>query len=104
MKNNKVYIAGKITGDAKYREKFAQAERYLTEWLEWKPEEVVNPVKECCQRWPWWRCMLRCLRLICGCKFVAMLPDWNESRGARIEHGWAQMIGKVILYLNTLNY
>lgn len=99
MKNNRIYIAGKITGDEKYRRKFETAERYLTGHLEWDRKDVVNPVRECRRGWPWWRCMVRCLRLVAGCRWVAMLPDWNESRGARIEHAWARTLGKTVLYL-----
>lgn len=99
MKNNRIYIAGRISGDAEFREKFERAERYLTEHLEWKWWEVVNPVRECPDGWPWWRCMVRCLWLVAGCRWVAMLPDWNESRGARIEHCWARVLGKTVIYL-----
>ena len=78
MSNGKIYIAGKITGD---------------------PDYIVNPVEEVPQKWPWWRQMMRCLRLVSGCKVVAMLPDWNDSRGERIEHGWAKFLRKQLIYL-----
>lgn len=103
MKSKKIYIAGKITGDPGYEAKFRRAEDYLMVWLEWDYWDIVNPVEQCDNRWPWWRCMARCLRLVAGCGWVAMLPDWRESRGARIEHKWARILCKKIIYINILN-
>lgn len=96
MNKERIYIAGKITGDPDYKVKFNAAHLWLLRrgWA-----EVVNPVKACREGWPWWRCMLRCLRLVAGSQWVAMLPDWNESRGARIEHRWARFLGKNIMYI-----
>lgn len=98
----RIYIAGKITGDAEYRVKFRAAELHLVR-QGWEPGRIVNPVKACRESWPWWRCMMRCLRLLAGCGWVAMLPDWRESRGARIEHRWAFLLGKEIIYINLNN-
>lgn len=98
MKYKSIYISGKITGDPNFEAKFRKAEQYLIEqgWNYWY---IVNPAKECNQKWPWWRQMLRCLRLLAGCKVVVMLPDWRESRGARKEHRWARRLKKEIIYL-----
>lgn len=103
MRNEKIYIAGKITGDPNYYAKFHAAEDYLMVWLDWDYWDIVNPVEWCDNEWPWWRCMVRCLRLVAGCGWVAMLPDWRESRGARIEHVWARILSKKIIYINSLN-
>lgn len=97
--NGKVYIAGKITGDAEYKAKFTAGVLHLL-WLGWEPGKIVNPVREVPEGWPWWRCMVRCLRLLAGCEWAAMLPDWRESRGAKIEHAWARLTGKWILYIH----
>lgn len=99
-KYDKVYIAGKITGDPCFEAKFYAAETVLQTEYGWDYWSIVNPVEQCDNAWPWWRCMARCLRLVSGCKAVAMLPDWKESRGARIEHGWAKFLRKQIIYLN----
>ncbi len=100
MSNNRIYIAGKITGDPDYRRKFRKAVKLVTTLLEWDADDVVNPVERCRQDWPWWRCMALCLKLVAGCGWVAMLPDWKQSRGARIEHLWAKILGKKIIYLH----
>ena len=102
MKRERIYIAGKITGDADYKVKLTAGVLHLLR-LGWEYENIVNPVKECKEGWPWWRCMMRCLRLVSGCGWVAMLPDWNESRGARIEHRVAQMLGKDIIYISFID-
>lgn len=98
MKYERVYISGKITGDPDYQEKFRKATEELVArgWNRWY---VVNPAKECKQTWPWWLCMAKDLWLLKGCQTVAMLPDWNESRGAQMEHRWAQRLKKEIIYL-----
>lgn len=101
MKNGKIYIAGKITGDADYVVKFRAGVLHVLR-LGWEYEKVVNPVNHCKAYWSWWRCMVRCLCLLAGCEWVAMLPDWKESRGARIEHRVARMLRKNILYINYL--
>lgn len=99
MRIEKVYIAGKITGDANYYAKFHAAEDLLQLEYGWNYWSIVNPVEMVPQEWPWWRQMVRCLRLVAGCKVVAMLPDWVDSRGARIEHRWARFLKKEIIYL-----
>ncbi|MBP3762920.1 MAG: DUF4406 domain-containing protein [Bacteroidales bacterium] len=102
MKNERIYLAGKITGDPDYRVKFRAGVIHLLR-LGWEYNDIVNPVKACPEGWGWWRCMARCLRLLAGCGWVAMLPDWNESRGARIEHRVAQLLRKNILYINYID-
>lgn len=99
MRYEKVYIAGKITGDPNYYAKFHAAQDQLQLEYGWNYWSIVNPVEMVPQGWPWWRQMVRCLRLVAGCKVVAMLPDWTQSRGARIEHEWAEFLGKEIIYL-----
>lgn len=99
MRIEKVYIAGKITGDDGYYAKFHAAEDLLQIEYNWNYWAIVNPVEMVPAEWPWWRQMVRCLRLVAGCEVVAMLPDWTESRGARIECRWARFLKKEIIYL-----
>ena len=98
MINERIYIAGKITGDADYKAKFRNAETVLLA-MDWNYWFIVNPVKECKEHWSWLRCMIKCLFLLKDCKYVAMLPDWRESRGARIEHSVAKRLNKTIIYI-----
>lgn len=99
MKYKSIYISGKISGDPNFEAKFRKAEQYLIAqgWNYWY---IVNPAKECNQKWPWWLCMLKDLWMLRKCGFIAMLPDWPQSRGARIEHEYAIWKKKVIIYIN----
>ena len=101
MKEGSIYIAGKITGDTDYQTTFRKAEEVLIK-LGWNCWYIVNPVKECKKHWSWLRCMIKCLSLLKECKWVAMLPDWKESRGARIEHRVAQWLDKDIIYIEGI--
>jgi hypothetical protein len=97
----RVYLSGKITGDARYADKFSRA--VTTVRLEFCHRGIiVNPVEWCGEEWAWWRCMVRCLLLEAMCSHVAMLPDWRESRGARIERRLALLMKKEIIYLKKI--
>lgn len=114
--NNKIYIAGKISGDAKYWDKFTKAAekaetaqffgRYgidvfmKTGQCEFR---AVNPVDFRFRGlplavWPWWVAMVICVWHLLWCSSVYMLRDWRESRGAKIENNVAQWMGKKIVY------
>lgn len=60
--------------------------------------EPVNPIRLCCPLWSWWRCMAVCLWHLLWCDAVLFLRGWDMSRGARIEHRVAEILGKVIMY------
>ena len=116
--NNRMFISGKITGDEHYREKFDEAvnEVELPSFgLEHTPVDyamergsiiffkAVNPcgfviLGRTMERWPWAVCMAYCLWRLTWCSWVYQLGDWKESRGARIEHWWATVLGKRIVY------
>lgn len=91
----KVFISGKVSGLpylVAYGN-FANAERTLAAmWY-----EVVNPMKICKEHWSWARCMIKCLWAIYFCDKIYQLPNWQESRGARIEYKWAKLLRKRIL-------
>ena len=91
----KVFISGKVS-DLPYLVaygNFANAERTLAAM----GYEVVNPMKICRKNWSWLRCMIKCLWAIFFCKKVYQLPDWKDSKGARIECRWAKFLGKRIV-------
>jgi hypothetical protein len=88
----KVFISGKVS-DLPYLVaygNFSNAERTLAAM----GYEVVNPMKICKQNWSWLRCMIKCLWAIFFCKKVYQLPDWKDSKGARIEYRWAKLLNK----------
>ena len=101
MKKDKIYLAGKVTGDPSYKGKFEAGVKHL-EGLGWKRENIVNPAQLVPGDTSWLKAMWKCLRLMRRCEWVAMLPDWRESRGARWEHRVARWMRKYILYINFL--
>lgn len=114
--NNRLYIAGRITGDAEAAEKFAKAEEKVRDFAFFDrtgAEVVVRTGKtryrvvNTCRLtllgcplgyYPWGVAMAVCLWKLCGCSTVYMLRDWTWSRGARIENSLAQLLGKRVLY------
>lgn len=95
MKNQKVYISGRITGDPHYREKFARAERVLRR----RGYEPVNPTKgePDGKEWTWY--MRRDIKKLCDCDRICMLNDWPESKGATVENSIARELGMPVMYL-----
>lgn len=107
MANGKklIYISGKITGDDNYRTKFAMAEKRLIR----DGYDVLNPV-EVGDRLDrlylgaglaaptWSEYMRKCLLAISDADALYMLRDWQESRGARLEHYIASELGIKIVY------
>ena len=99
MNNKRIYISGAISG-LNYNEvtaKFSSAEKclLLQHWT-----DIVNPMvckifkKE--DDWEWQ--MGACLMMLLRCEAIYMLNDWQQSRGARIEHAVAQELGIEIIY------
>ena len=87
----KIYIAGKITGDPDYKEKFAE----VAEELRQRGDSVMNPAclsedKEFC--WDDYMAISSAMQKTCDA--TVLLPDWQESRGARIEAHRAVELGQ----------
>ena len=88
-----VYIAGKITGDPEYRAKFAHAQ----EMLKKQGYIVINPAVLPSVGFDWGACMRIASAMLDECDAVYFLPDWMESKGARIEYQRAKRLRKRIL-------
>lgn len=78
-----VYLSGPMTGcpDLNYpaffaAESFAQAQGFLP----------INPARDAPEGWTWTQYMRRSLRLLTDADEIWMLPGWEQSRGARLEH------------------
>ena len=97
MKKNRWYLSGRISGlpYAQAWDNFVRAERAVYEM----GGVPVNPMRFCRPRWSWRRCMTLCIWKLLWCRFVAIQPNWQESRGARIERRIALWLNKVVLYL-----
>lgn len=95
MKEIKVFISGKVSGllytEAKYM--FDQVEDF---WRH-KGFDVWNPTNHCKVTWSWLHCMIVCLWNLAKCDVAVFLDNWKDSRGARIEHKVAKLLGKAIV-------
>ncbi len=90
----KIYIAGKITGDASYREKFAVAEQKLRG----EGCAVLNPAVLPVGMSPA-DYMRICFAMIDVADEVAFLGDFGSSGGARLEMAYCAYIGKPVVML-----
>lgn len=96
-----LYLSGRITGEPDFRRIFSAA----SDQLQVIGFDVVNPVEV--SKIPYcacsssveahtWECNLRhdiIVMLLQKCQGIAMLPGWEESRGAQLEHFVAVALG-----------
>jgi hypothetical protein len=93
---NKAYIAGKITGDPYYREKFARA----VEYLHTRGYAVMSPAVMP-DGFEYEDYMHVCFAMmhVCRTGTAFFLPNWKDSPGAIREHANAKRLGMKIEYL-----
>jgi hypothetical protein len=83
MKNNKIYLAGKVSG-LKWEQAYNNF--YQAEMLNRNRGLIVNPLRICRSDWSWVRCMMVFLyQLVFKCNRIYLQWNWTESRGAKIE-------------------
>lgn len=85
----KWYISGAVSSDKDFRNKFTEAERKL------KAEgyRVLNPVKGEKEGKIWSYYMKKDLKKLLKCNGIILLPDWQESEGAKLELSVASQLG-----------
>lgn len=88
----KIYIAGKISGDGNYKEKF----KSYAEPFEKKGAIILNPA-ELPEGMSHADYMSICIPMIYAADLVIFLPDWEDSAGAMVEFGLSHYIGKTII-------
>lgn len=92
----KIYISGKITGRPidEYTQQFAKAELKLHERFNCV---TINPT--CLPLGLKYPDYIKVgLVMLDSCDAIYMLKGWKESAGARYEHSYAKLTGKVIIY------
>lgn len=79
----KVYLSGPVSNrDSVLTQKvFARYEAAVREMN----MEPVNPLKLGCTGVKWHDDMKLCLHALLECHLILMLPDWQNSEGARLE-------------------
>ena len=85
----KIYIAGKITGDPKYREKFKEAAADIARGghIPLNPADLPKGMRP--------KDYMRiCFAMIDVADAVVFLPDAKESAGAKLEMEYCEYIGK----------
>lgn len=93
----KIYIAGKIAGDKRYRAKFREAAKSL----EALGHVVLNPatLPDGLNDGDY---MQIALAMLNAADVAVFLPDYQESKGAMVEWAYCQRIGKdCALYMDV---
>lgn len=86
----RLYIAGKMSGEKDLNYPLFNSEAARLRALGY---DVVNPAELNGKDMSWAACMRRDIREMMTCDAIAMLPDWWQSRGARLENYIAVRLG-----------
>ena len=93
----KIYISGKITGldPEEAKRLFNEAEGWINANYDYK---AVNPMKKVpyVEGKLWEEYMCDDIRLLIDCDAIYMLSNWEDSRGAKIEHEIALSTNKKV--------
>ena len=93
----KIYIAGKISG-------LNYSDAFMTFFnaaglLRRLGHEPVNPMEvNSLGEIPWADYMKRDIPVLLGCDAIYLLPDWHDSKGARLEKHLAEELGMLVIY------
>lgn len=93
----KIYISGKIsdTNLTETRKRFAAVAKAIKRL----GVEPVNPLENGLSEQDTWEAhIVKDIATLLQCKAIYMLQDWQESKGARIEHYIAIETGLPIMY------
>lgn len=95
MKPLKIYCAGPMTGlpELNFPAFHTEADR-----LRALGHEVINPAEiNPDQHMTWLQCMRTDIAALVFCDAIQMLPGWQASKGATLEHHIAERLGLQIL-------
>lgn len=104
--NTTCYISGPVTGIPELnRPQFMLAQRMLLSagCSVFNPSHIDGPIDQLKGDEMWQYYMHYCVQAIPSCHSMLMLPDWQNSKGAKEEHRIAKMLGLVIYYSPVLD-
>lgn len=84
----KLYVCGPITGIENYKESFKKAQCTLMR----AGYDIVNPCELNSALDPWQACMKKDIPAMLSCDGIALLPGWENSKGAKLELHIAQRV------------
>ncbi len=91
----RIYIAGKITGDPNYKSKFEAVQKELEKQGYMVMSPAILP-----EGFPWEIYMPICYAMLDACDAVVFLPDWIQSKGAKLEMVYAGEKSKKVYFYN----
>lgn len=92
----KVYLSGRITGTEDFVERFNMYENVL----KIQGYHVINPLKlNHKKNATWLEYIITDITALAGCDAIALMPDWQQSAGCRIEFEVAQKLGLQSIHL-----
>lgn len=95
----RIYISGRISGltPEEVRVKFNRAHEQLVQTCPgW---HVVNPLTlHQAEEQEWIDYMATDIAELLKCEAIYMLPDWAQSRGARLEYTIARELGIIVIF------
>ena len=97
MKTLKIYLAGPMTGLPGLN--FA-AFHAAALWLRGMGHTVINPTElNTDPDAEWHACMRMDIAALVTCDTIYLLPGWEDSRGAKLEHDIAERLGMAIVFV-----
>ena len=92
-----VYISGKVTGlDPEYCSRKFKEDANILVMLGFLPFNPTAHIKPDCA---WQQAMRLCVAVLPLCNAIYMQPDWQKSKGAKLEKKLAEQLGLKVYYL-----
>lgn len=94
----KIYLSGPISANPKWQEDFKKAEETVAKFWQGEiisPRQIAEQLKNDCpgEVFSWQDYMRIDLLLLLTCDVIALLPGWENSKGAILEQQVAQALG-----------
>lgn len=98
----RVYISGPISDRPQGNKPAFDAEeaRLRSAGVDvFNPQSIAPPPDGMSKEEVWKYYMRHCVRELPDCTQIRLLPEWEQSKGARWEHAIADMLGLVVTYV-----